>query len=55
VGERYDLVIDPDAQPGQYQIISGMYDLATGENLPWLDAHGGSIGNFLVLGEIDVQ
>ena len=55
VGERYDLVIDPDAHPGQYQIVSGMYDLATGENLPWLDAQGGSRGNTLVLGELEVR
>jgi hypothetical protein len=55
VGERYDLVIDADAQPGQYRIISGMYDLATMENLPWLNAQGGSMGNTLVLGTVEVQ
>ena len=55
VGERYDLSIGIDVPPGQYQIISGMYDLATGENLPWLNAQGGSVGNHLVLGVIDVQ
>ena len=55
VGERYDLSIGIDVPPGQYQIISGMYDLATGQNLPWLDAQGGSDGNHLVLGVIDVQ
>jgi hypothetical protein len=55
VGERYDLVIDADAQPGQYQIISGMYDLATGENLQWLDAQGGEMGHNLVLGTVEVQ
>ena len=55
VGERYDLVIDADAQPGQYRIVSGMYDLATMENLPWLNAQGGSMGNTLVLGTVEVQ
>ena len=55
VGERYDLVIDADAQPGQYRIISGMYDLATMENLSWLNAQGGSMGNSLVLGTVEVQ
>jgi hypothetical protein len=55
VGERYDLSIGIDAPPGQYQIISGMYDLASGENLPWLNAQGDSVGDHLVLGVIDVQ
>jgi hypothetical protein len=55
VGERYDLPIGDDAPPGRYQIISGMYDLATGENLPWLNTQGGSIGNHLVLGIVDVE
>jgi hypothetical protein len=55
VGERYDLPIGNDAPPGRYQIIAGMYDLATGENLPWLDAQGGLVGNYLVLGTVDVQ
>ncbi len=55
VGERYDLDIGLDTPPGRYRMISGMYDLVTGENLPWLDAQGGSMGNHLVLGTIDVQ
>ncbi|MFN2185763.1 MAG: hypothetical protein ACK2UU_17390, partial [Anaerolineae bacterium] len=55
IGERYDLHIDVAAAPGQYQIICGMYDLATGENLPWLDAQGDPIGSYLVVGTVDVQ
>ena len=55
VGERYDISIDIDAPPGRYEIIAGMYDLATGENLPWLDDKGSDIGTHLVLGAIDVQ
>ena len=55
VGERYDLSIDPDAPPGRYQIISGMYDLATGENLPWQDAQGNLAGDYFILGTVDVQ
>ena len=55
IGERYDLSIGLDTPPGQYQIISGMYDLATGENLPWLNAQGAGIGDYLVLGVVDVQ
>ena len=55
VGERYDLAIGIDTPPGQYRIISGMYDLATMENLPWLNAQGEDVGSYLVLGKVDVQ
>jgi len=55
VGERYDLSIGLDAPPGRYQIISGMYDLTTGENLPWLDGQGGRVGKTLVVGDIEVR
>ncbi len=55
VGERYDLDIASDAEPGRYQIVAGMYDLTTMENLPWLDAQGSPIGDYRVLGFVDVQ
>jgi len=55
VGERYDLDIADDALPGRYRIVAGMYDLATMENLPWLDAQGRPIGDYPVLGFVDVQ
>jgi hypothetical protein len=32
-----------------------MYDLATGEHLPWLDAQGNVAGTYLLLGTLDVQ
>jgi 4-amino-4-deoxy-L-arabinose transferase-like glycosyltransferase len=54
VGERYDLAILPDAPPGRYWLIAGMYDLATGEHLPWLDARGNVAGSYLLLGTVDV-
>jgi hypothetical protein len=55
VGERYDLAVLPDAPRGRYWLIAGMYDLATGEHLPWLDAQGNMAGTYLVLGTLDVQ
>jgi 4-amino-4-deoxy-L-arabinose transferase-like glycosyltransferase len=55
VGERYDLAILPDVPRGRYWLIAGMYDLATGEHLPWLDAQGNMAGTYLVLGTLDVQ
>jgi hypothetical protein len=54
VGERYDLTISADAAPGLYQIIIGMYDLATGERLPALDAQGTVTGDYLLLGTVQV-
>jgi hypothetical protein len=55
VGQRYHLLISADAPPGRYQIIAGMYDLATGERLPQLDTQGNAVGDHLLLGSLDVQ
>jgi 4-amino-4-deoxy-L-arabinose transferase-like glycosyltransferase len=55
VGEHYDLLIARDAAPGSYQLIAGMYDLATGEQLPLLDAQGRPAGTHLSLGTIQIQ
>ncbi len=55
VGERYDLAIADDASPGRYRIVAGMYDLATMENLPWMDAQGSPLDNYPVLGFVDLQ
>jgi 4-amino-4-deoxy-L-arabinose transferase-like glycosyltransferase len=55
VGERYDLSVRPDAPPGSYQLITGMYGLTTGENLPWFDPQGDAIGSYLPLGTVLVQ
>jgi hypothetical protein len=55
VGERYDLSLDPGASPGRYQIIAGMYDLATGENLSHVDEQGNVIGGYIVVDSVYVQ
>jgi hypothetical protein len=55
VGERYDLPLNADAAPGRYALIVGMYDLVTGERLPWLDADGIPLGDSLNVGMVDVQ
>jgi hypothetical protein len=54
VGERYDLPVQVDALPGHYQIIVGMYDLETGENLTWFDDQGNPSGPALSLGAVEV-
>ncbi|MGD2206266.1 MAG: hypothetical protein PVH17_05760, partial [Anaerolineae bacterium] len=50
VGERYDLLVSADAPPGSYQIIVGMYDLDTGENLLSEDGQP-----YLTLGSVQVE
>jgi hypothetical protein len=55
VGERYDLPIQADAPPGHYQIITGMYDLETGENLTWYDRQGKASDETLTIGIVEVQ
>jgi hypothetical protein len=54
-GEYYELAIDPGAPPGRYRLAVGMYDLATGQRLPHLDARGNVVGDLLPLGTIAVQ
>jgi hypothetical protein len=55
VGERYDLDILPDALPGTYRLIAGMYHLATGERLPLTDDQGNDVGDHFPLGSIEVR
>ncbi len=55
IGERYDLPIATDAPAGRYQLVAGMYDLASGETLTWRDDQGLDLGPYLPLGAVDVQ
>jgi hypothetical protein len=52
ITDEYQLVVDPEAPPGEYIIEIGMYDANTGERLP---AYGGaeeSVGDRILLGHI---
>lgn len=55
VGQWYELSIHPDAPSGTCVLIAGMYDLATGERLPVLDAQGNVVSDYLELGTVQVQ
>lgn len=55
VGERYELDISDDVQPGLYELVVGMYDLTTGRHLPHLDARGSVVDVLLQLGDIEVK
>jgi len=48
VGEWLQVPVYPDAPPGRYRLLIGMYDLSTGERLPWFDAHSNPAGDALV-------
>ena len=58
VGERladpYSLEIPIDVQPGDYELIVGMYLLSTGERLLLLDSRGQVLGDSIWLGDIRV-
>jgi hypothetical protein len=47
---RHALILPPDLQPGDYRLIAGLYNPATGERLPV--ANG---GDFVELGNINIQ
>lgn len=54
ITERYDLPVDGSAPAGSYQIVAGMYDLGSGENLSWFDSQGRDLGPLLSLGALDL-
>jgi hypothetical protein len=55
VRDQYDLLISPDAPPGEYQIEVGMYLSETGERLPVLDETGQVQDSQVVLRQARVE
>ena len=53
--DSYDIIVDKQAPPGQYTVEIGMYDLATDERLPVLNAHGRVKDNAPILGYVWVE
>jgi hypothetical protein len=60
--ERGEVVSDsavvsvPDSlPPGDYRLVSGIYELATGQRLPVRDASGQPSGDSIVLGSVIVK
>jgi hypothetical protein len=49
VADRHGLLIEPGTPPGEYRIIIGLYDAATGERLPAAN------GDFVELGRLMVE
>jgi len=54
VRDEYELVVQPDAPPGEYLIEVGMYDAATPDfrRLPLLDAEGNVLDNRIILDRV---
>jgi 4-amino-4-deoxy-L-arabinose transferase-like glycosyltransferase len=52
--DRYDLTVAPDAPPGQYQLLAGMYDPVTGQRLPVTNAAGEAQGDAIQIGTVTI-
>lgn len=50
VRDQYDILISPDAPPGEYQIEVGMYLVETGERLPVVNGEGQILADKISLG-----
>jgi len=55
LADRYDIPIDPNAPPGSYQILVGMYNGQTGERLPVSQDGHPVPDNAIRLGEISLS
>jgi hypothetical protein len=53
--DDYLLVLDPQAPPGDYTLEIGLYDPATGERLPVLDAEGRAVSDHVVIDSLLVM
>jgi 4-amino-4-deoxy-L-arabinose transferase-like glycosyltransferase len=50
VRDQYDILISPDAPPGEYQLAVGMYLAETGERLPVVNGEVQNLGDKISLG-----
>jgi 4-amino-4-deoxy-L-arabinose transferase-like glycosyltransferase len=55
VADQYEIVVKPDAPPGQYVIEVGMYLPQSGQRLPVLDELGQVQGDRILLGAVEIQ
>ena len=53
--DRYDIIVDRDAPPGECTLEIGMYDLATNERMPILDAQRQVKDNAIILGYVWIE
>jgi hypothetical protein len=55
VADQYELTVDKETPPGDYQVEVGMYILATGERLAIVGEDGQALDDRAVLGSIEVE
>jgi hypothetical protein len=55
IADPYQIDIAPDAAPGEYQLLVGMYDATTGQRLPVAAADGAPLGDAIPLPGITVE
>ena len=48
-------MLPADLSPGEYDVVLGWYELATGDRLTLLDAAGNAAGDEFVLGRVRVD
>ena len=54
VADRRGLALPDDLAPGDYTLIAGLYDAATGQRLPVTGPDGAAAGDFVRLGTVQV-
>lgn len=54
VTDPYQVTLSPDSPAGRYQVVVGVYLLATMERLPVVDPAGNPVGDHVVIGELEV-
>jgi len=54
VADAYEIPVAPDAPPGNYTVVAGMYDAATGARLPVLDSGGHLLGDHATVAEVSL-
>ena len=52
IRDNTGLIVPEEWPAGEYRLIAGMYDPASGERLPMKDANGMEIGDYVLLSEI---
>jgi hypothetical protein len=55
IKDAYRIRLDPALPPGKYRLEIGMYGLIDGARLPVIDGGGNSLGDAVVIGEIEVR
>jgi len=54
VRDQYDVPISPEAPPGRYSIVTGMYRVESGQRLPVVDETGKIVGDHIKLVEVQI-